>query len=64
MRSRILVLVSTLCLVARAGTALGIEPFDFGAQWWPQIATSHLVALLLFIGLAVILYVAAKKQME
>ncbi|HSJ15636.1 MAG TPA: oligopeptide transporter, OPT family [Longimicrobiales bacterium] len=49
---------------ARAGAALGIEPFDFGAQWWPQLATNHLVALLLFVGLAAILYVAAKKQME
>lgn len=49
---------------ARAGTDAGIAPFDFGATWWPDIAASNLVALLIFVGLAAILYVAAKKQMD
>jgi putative OPT family oligopeptide transporter len=49
---------------ARAGTEAGIAPFDFGASWWPGLAQSSLVALVLFLVLAFILYKAAAKRMD
>jgi uncharacterized oligopeptide transporter (OPT) family protein len=48
---------------ARAGTEAGIAPFDFGAQWWPGIAAGNTLAVIMFIGLALILYRAARKSM-
>ena len=49
---------------ARAGTELGIAPFDFGAQWWPTAAQNSLIALILFLVLAFILYRAAARKMD
>ncbi|MGQ0815932.1 MAG: OPT family oligopeptide transporter [Gemmatimonadota bacterium] len=49
---------------ARAGAEPGIAPFDFGAQWWPDIAAGNLVAVVMFIGLAVILYWWARKPVD
>ena len=49
---------------ARAGTAAGTAPFDFGAQWWPTLAQGNMLALIMFILLAVILYVSARKPMD
>jgi len=49
---------------ARAGTEVGIAPFDFGAQWWPGMAGSSLLALALFLVLAYILYRAAASRMD
>jgi uncharacterized oligopeptide transporter (OPT) family protein len=48
---------------ARAGTEGGIAPFDFGAQWWPNIATGNTLAVIMFVALAVVLYRAARKPM-
>jgi uncharacterized oligopeptide transporter (OPT) family protein len=48
---------------ARAGTELGTAPFDYGAQLWPGLAASNVFALILFIALAAILYLAARKRM-
>lgn len=48
---------------ARAGTEVGIAPFDLGAQWWPNLATGNALALVMFVILAAILYKAARKPM-
>jgi len=49
---------------ARAGIEPGIAPFDFGAQWWPSLAQSSLIGLILFLILAFILYRAAARRMD
>ncbi len=49
---------------ARAGTEAGTAPFDFGAQWWPQLAHGNWLALIMFLILAAILFWAARKKME
>jgi putative OPT family oligopeptide transporter len=55
---------AAVAAAARAGTELGVEPFDMGAQWWPALAQNDLFALVLFIALAGILYWAASRRME
>jgi putative OPT family oligopeptide transporter len=49
---------------ARAGTDAGTAPFDFGAQWWPTLANGNMLALVMFLILAGVLYWAARKPME
>jgi putative OPT family oligopeptide transporter len=49
---------------ARAGTEAGTAPFDFGAQWWPSLANGNMLALIMFLLLAAVLYWAARKPME
>jgi uncharacterized oligopeptide transporter (OPT) family protein len=49
---------------ARAGTTGGIAPFDMGAHWWPTVAQGSVLALIMFVILAGILYWAARKPME
>jgi putative OPT family oligopeptide transporter len=51
---------------ARAGSTLspGQVPFDKGADWWPAVQASSVVALLVFLALATFLYVMAKKRLE
>ncbi|MBI4410343.1 MAG: oligopeptide transporter, OPT family [Gemmatimonadetes bacterium] len=48
---------------ARAGEAPGILPFDLGARWWEGIAQNDLVALVVFLALAAILFGAARKRL-
>lgn len=50
--------------VARAGGAPGIAPFDLGAHWWPTVAQGNLLALIMFLILAGVLYWAARKPMD
>jgi putative OPT family oligopeptide transporter len=47
----------------RAGEAAGVLPFDMGAQLWPAMADSNMLAVALFALLAGILYVAARKRL-
>lgn len=48
----------------RAGEAVGLLPFDMGARLWPALSDSHTFALALFVVLAGILYVAARKKLS
>jgi putative OPT family oligopeptide transporter len=45
-------------------TGTGPAPLDFGARWWPGLAASDLVALLLFVALGIFLYVIGRKRLE
>jgi putative OPT family oligopeptide transporter len=54
---------AAMAAAARAGEAVGILPFDMGARLWPTLAGSHFFALALFIVLAAILFVAARKKL-
>jgi putative OPT family oligopeptide transporter len=47
----------------RAGEAVGILPFDMGARWWPAMADSNLLAVVLFAVLAAVLYHFARKRL-
>ncbi|HUP89626.1 MAG TPA: oligopeptide transporter, OPT family [Longimicrobiales bacterium] len=49
---------------ARAGTTGDVAPFDFGASWWPGLAQGNMLALIMFLLLAGVLYWAASKKME
>ncbi|MBI4540280.1 MAG: oligopeptide transporter, OPT family [Gemmatimonadetes bacterium] len=49
---------------ARLGQEPGIAPFDLGAGWWPHVANSDWVALLIFLALAAVLYQAARKKLQ
>lgn len=49
---------------ARLGQEPGILPFDLGAHWWPGIAGNDLVALIVFLALAAVLYAVARKKLE
>jgi uncharacterized oligopeptide transporter (OPT) family protein len=49
---------------ARAGGEAGTAPFDFGAQWWPKLAEGNMLAVIMFLILAGVLYWSARKPME
>jgi len=48
----------------RAGETVTTLPWDMGARWWPALAQSSLVALLLFVVLALFLWSLARKPLE
>jgi putative OPT family oligopeptide transporter len=47
-----------------AGITLPHEWGDFGAQWWPAMQASDILALVMFVVLAAFLYVFARKKLE
>jgi putative OPT family oligopeptide transporter len=48
----------------RAGEAIGLLPFDMGSRLWPTLAQNDLFALALFVVLAGILFVAARRRLS
>lgn len=48
----------------RAGTEGGLEPFDYGARLWPDLATGNLLALIMFVLLAGVLFYFARKEVD
>ncbi len=48
----------------RAGETPGPGWGDMGARWWPNLAANDILALLVFVGLAVFLYTIARKKLE
>lgn len=48
----------------RAGTEVGVEPFDYGARMWPDLAAGNALALVMFLLLAAILYWWARKKVD
>ncbi|MBI4542195.1 MAG: oligopeptide transporter, OPT family [Gemmatimonadetes bacterium] len=50
--------------LVRAGReAAGPAVFDFGARWWPDLAASDVVALVVFLALAAALFAVARKRL-